>query len=263
MSDTPNNSLNPHVCKAGCITVIIRTLGRPELGEALASIAAQQLQPAEVLLINAACRPLHAVLQEWSDRLPLKEVCAAKPLNRPEAANAGLLAASSEWLCFLDDDDFQHPDHLSTLMAALKQAPDARAAYSGFLMLDEHDRPHARLNRPYDHAALRRGNYIQMGAALFARSLVEEGARFDESLLNYQDWDFWLQLAERTRFAHTGQATLSWRAFRGQSGSGMGANADLALQARYTRRIREKWAGALKGLSSRAPQPSSTSLQLV
>ena len=105
--------------------------------------------------------------------------------------------------------------------------------------------PHARLNRPFDRDALYRGNYIQMGAALFCRSLVEEGVRFDESLLNFQDWDFWIQIAQRTDFLHTGKVTLYWRAFNGQSGSGIGPNADHALQSNYTQRVQKKWARAL------------------
>lgn len=242
------------------ISVIIRTLARPELEEALASVAAQHLPPVEVLLVNAGSRPLQPVIERWRDRLPLREVRACEPLNRPQAANAGLLAATSPWLCFLDDDDFYHPDHLASLAATLQAQPLCRVAYSGFLMLGEDDRPQARLNRPFDHAALHRGNYIQMGAALFAHSLVTEGARFDESLLNYQDWDFWLQLAERTRFAHSGQVTLSWRACRGASGSGMGTNADLALQARYTRLIQAKWSRAVAGLRGINATPSGRQL---
>lgn len=232
------------------ISVIIRTLARPELDEALESVAAQTLPAAEVLLVNAGAQSLQPALTRWQKRLPVREVRAAQPLNRPQAANVGLLAATSPWLCFLDDDDLYHSGHLETLAATLQHNPQARVAYSGFLMLGQDDRPYARLNRPFDHAALLRGNYIQMGAALFARSLVNEGARFDESLLNYQDWDFWLQLAERTDFAHSGEVTLSWRACRGASGSGMGQNADLALQARYTGLVQAKWARALKGLQA-------------
>lgn len=229
------------------ISVIIRTLARPELDDALASIAVQQLPAAEVLLVNAGAQPLSPIIDRWCGRLPVREVRKHGPLNRPQAANAGLLAATSPWLCFLDDDDLYHADHLSSLVATLEAQPLCRVAYSGFLMLGEGDRPHARLNRPFDRAALHRGNYIQMGAALFAQSLVTEGARFDESLLNYQDWDFWLQLAERTRFAHTGRISMSWRACRGASGSGMGANADMALQARYTRLIQDKWSRIAAG----------------
>ena len=222
------------------VSIIIRTIGRPELSQAIESVCAQHHRPAEIILVNAACRRLPPLTAAG---IPIHEVNRCRPLNRPEAANAGLLAATGEWLCFLDDDDYFQPDHLSSLLAALKTQPKARLAYSGMMLVHADGTPHARLNRPFDRAALYRGNYIQMGAALFCRSLVDEGVRFDESLLNFQDWDFWLQIAQRTDFLHTGKVTLNWRAFNGQSGSGIGPNADQALQANYTRRVQRKWAG--------------------
>lgn len=226
------------------ISVIIRTLGRPELQQAVESVCAQTLAATrhaiEIVLVNAA----NTVLPSFDlHGVAMREVRAGRTLSRPEAANAGLDAATGDYLCFLDDDDWFQPDHLASLIALLRAHPSARLAYSGVLLVHADGRPYARLNRPFDRAALFRGNYIQMGAALFERSLLDDGARFDETLLNFQDWDFWLQLAQRTDFLHSGQTTLSWRAFSGESGSGMGPNADLTLQAAYTRRVQQKWAG--------------------
>jgi len=222
------------------LSVIIRTLGRPELLQAVDSVRAQSHRPIEIVLVNAAGSTLPRV---HADDIAMLEVNHGRPLTRPEAANAGLAAASGDHLCFLDDDDYFQPDHLASLLALLSAHPHARLAYSGALLVHADGRPHARLNRPFDRDALYRANYIQMGAALFSRSLIEgpTGARFDESLLNFQDWDFWIQLVQRTDFIHSGKTTLCWRVFDGDSGSGMGRNANPALQQTYTRRIHQKW----------------------
>ncbi|MBL8516018.1 MAG: glycosyltransferase [Betaproteobacteria bacterium] len=232
------------------ISVIIRTIGRPELAQAVASVCAQsgfRRRPViELVIVNAAQTMLpHFAVPDVS----VREVRGGRSLNRPEAANAGLDAATGDHLCFLDDDDWFHPDHLASLLDALSRHPQSRVAYSGALLVQADGRPYGRLNRPFDRGALLRANYIQMGAALFHRSLLAEGARFDETLLNFQDWDFWLQLADRTDFVHTGRTTLSWRAFSGGSGSGMGANANAAVQASYTERVQRKW---MRMLSRRA-----------
>lgn len=225
------------------ISVIIRTLGRPELTQAVESICAQTLAATrhaiEIVLVNATNRTLPSLDLHG---VSMREVRTGRRLSRPEAANAGLDAVTGDYVCFLDDDDWFHNDHLASLLLLLKTHPQSRLAYSGVLLVHADGRPYARLNRPFDRDALFRGNYIQMGAALFDRSLLDEGARFDEELLNFQDWDFWLQLAQRTDFVHSGKVTLSWRTFSGGSGSGMGPNGDLSLQAAYTRRVQAKWA---------------------
>lgn len=236
------NGPNRHIAPPR-ISVIIRTLGRPELVQAVESVCSQSLAATrhalEIVLVNAG----NTVLPSFDlQGIVMREVRAGRALNRPEAANAGLDAATGDYLCFLDDDDWFHPQHLESLFSLLSAQPHVRVAYSGVLLVHANGRPYARLNRPFDRAALFRGNYIQMGAALFERSLLNAGARFDETLLNFQDWDFWLQLAELTDFVHSGEVTLSWRALSGSSGSGMGANADPAVQAAYTRRVQEKWA---------------------
>lgn len=226
------------------ISVIIRTLGRPELAQAVESVCMQTIAATrhalEIVLVNAA----NTVLPSFDlQGIVMREARAGRPLNRPEAANVGLEAATGDYICFLDDDDWFHPEHLQSLLDVLKATPGARVAYSGVLLVHADGRPYARLSRPFSRDALFRENYIQMGAALFERSLLDDGPRFDETLLNFQDWDFWLQLAELTDFVHSGQVTLSWRALSGSSGSGMGPNANQALQAAYTQRVRQKWAG--------------------
>lgn len=232
------------------VSVIIRTTGRPELRQAVESVCAQTLAATrhalDIVLVNAA----NTVLPSFDlHGIAMRDVRLGRRLNRPEAANAGLNAATGDYVCFLDDDDWFHPDHLESLLELMAAHPQARLAYSGVQLVHADGRPYARLNRPFDRGALFRGNYIQMGAALFHRSLLAEGARFDETLLNFQDWDFWLQLAQRTDFLHSGRITLSWRAFSGGSGSGMGPNANLSLQAAYTRRVQQKWAAAAAALT--------------
>lgn len=233
------------------ISIIIRTTGRAELAQAVESVCMQTLAATrhalEIVLVNAANTALPSFDLQG---IVMREARAGRRLNRPEAANVGLDAATGDYVCFLDDDDWFHPDHLQSLMDLLTARADARVAYSGVLLVHADGRPYARLNRPFDRDALLRGNYIQMGAALFERSLLDEGARFDETLLNFQDWDFWLQLAELTDFVHSGQVTLSWRALSGGSGSGMGPNADHALQAAYTQRVQQKWASRQRSLGA-------------
>jgi glycosyltransferase involved in cell wall biosynthesis len=220
------------------VSVIIRTLGRASLAASVESVVRQSHRPIELVIVNASGKPLPALPATPSVDL---QRAGAGELNRPEAANAGLASATGEWLIFLDDDDTFFPDHIESLLATLDEAPDALVAYSATACLDCEGRSVATLSCDFDRLVLMKRNYIQIGAALFSSRLVAEGYRFDENFECFQDWDFWIQLAQRTRFAFTGRATNRWSADSGKSGCGMGANSDRARQDRFGGQLMRKW----------------------
>jgi len=201
------------------VSVIVRTMGRPELARALACIEAQSYRPIEVVRIDAA----------------------ARKLGRSQAANAGLAEAKGRWAIFLDEDDEIEAHHVSDLVATIQRENDARVAYSQTRLLDESGRITRLLGGPFDHAALMRSNYLAIHAVLFDMSLVARGCRFDESLPMLEDWDFWLQLAARTRFAFTGKPTAIYHASAGQSGAGSAANLDREAVLAARERLMRKW----------------------
>ena len=48
------------------------------------------------------------------------------------ARNTGVAGTTAEWVCFLDDDDLWHPDHLSRTAEYLAAHPGCRALTSSF-----------------------------------------------------------------------------------------------------------------------------------
>src|SRR3954469_17386828 len=95
-------------------SVVVRTLGRPTLPRALASIAAQTHRPLEIVLVDAAGTGLK-MSRYWN--VAVRVVSRGEPLVRPRAANAGLDAARGAWISFLDEDDEIAPGHLAQLIA--------------------------------------------------------------------------------------------------------------------------------------------------
>ena len=234
--------LRPHIFSSAVnalVTVVVRSLGRPSLGAALASVARQTYREIEVVVVDASGGK-HPLLDYPCGRFPLRLVAGTKPLNRPEAANRGLDHARGAWILFLDDDDFFDSHHIAKLVMTATGHQTA-VAYAGTRLLDERDQTVGVLNERYSRLKLCAGNYLQIGAVLFHRSLLQKGCRFDEHMLLYQDWDFWLQLSEHSHFAHCADVTNNWHVHAGHSGAGTGPNADPALQAEYTRRVKGKW----------------------
>ena len=220
------------------VSVIVRTIGRPSLAASVESVLRQGHRPIELVIVNAGADRLPPLPETHSIDVRIVD---DGPLNRPRAANAGLSAATGDWIVFLDDDDTFHPEHLESLLATLSDAPDALVAYSATECFDAQGVSLGALSHEFDRRRLLAQNYIQIGAALFSSRLVAEGYRFDESFECFQDWDFWIQLAQRTRFAFTGRATNRWAVHTGGSGCGIGANSDLERQNRFGARLLRKW----------------------
>jgi len=195
------------------VSVIVRSIDRLELGQALTSVAAQDYRPLEIILVDAKGRGiLNTNAHSAAADVPLTNVSVRAPLSRPEAANHGLFASRGSYLMFLDEDDWIAPAHISGLLEAMSAQSDIKAAYSSTRKVDTAGEP---LQLVFDHAydpdLLKRDNFIPIHAMLFHRSLVHEGCRFDKSLDIYEDWDFWLQVSRKTRILHVDQLTAFYR----------------------------------------------------
>ena len=217
-------------------SIIVRTMGRPEIRRALASVAAQAYRPLEVVVVDAAGG---GFAQQRVGDIPVR-VAGGTALDRPRAANAGLDAASGEWLLFLDEDDEIAPTHVATLVATAMVA-GTRVAYSQARMVDANGARGRILGGPFNRAALLQSNYLVMHAVLFHRDAVRAGCRFDETMPVLEDWDFWLQLSSRFDFAFTGQPTAIYHATAGSSGAGGGGNLDRERTLAQRARIVAKW----------------------
>ena len=223
------------------VSVIVRTVGRATLGDALASIANQTYGNIEVVLVNAHAHEIGLSGPDL-ERLRLRP-CGGTSLDRPQAANVGLRAATGDYLMFLDDDDWFHPEHVESLVAGLARAADARVAYAGVEVLEwlDDSPPRRRwiFNSSFDPIALLCENYIPLNAVLIDRQLLNEIGGFDEQLPLYEDWDFLIGLSRRSRFEKTPRISA---AYRWPPGSGV---TDPALTAAAQARVYSKWRGTL------------------
>lgn len=242
MSTYSKNELTPpRDTQAGpIVSVIVRSMGRPCLRDALDSIAIQDYPNLEIVLVNAKGAGHESLDDHWGN-LKADMIDLGYPLSRSQAANVGLEHAQGDYLIFLDDDDVFYSQHITSLVRALVASKAYRCAYAGvqteyrneFGILHE-----AIFNRHYDVAALRGRNFIPIHAVLFERSLVVEGCRFDESLAILEDWDFWLTVSQYTDFLHVDRVTACYRNY---GTSGLGNRIDDTLLRSATAKVFEKW----------------------
>jgi hypothetical protein len=232
-------------------SIIVRSMDRPTLPRALASIAAQVQKPQEIIVV-AACGPAHRPLPVIGADINVKLVLPAvgkQRLPRAEAANAGLGAASGEWIGFLDDDDELLPHHLLRLLPIaqdkfLLQGPQGRLVYALAQGVDEAGRKTDVYGRSFSRVRIWESTIFTIMSALFHRSLVADGCVFDESLEIHEDWDFWLQCSQKTGFTYVEEVTSIWHGAVGDSGCGFGVNANDERYRRIQKQVHDKWAVA-------------------
>ena len=198
------------------VTIICRSIGRPDLKSALDSISAQSYKPIEVILVNSSEKSLESFIPEG---LLVNVLDQATPLSRSDAANVGIEAANGDLLLFLDDDDYVASDHIRNLVAKITSDASVRAVYSGTQKVTNDGKLLEQVySTEFDPILLMRDNYIPIHSMLFEKSLVDEGCRFDPRFDIYEDWDFWLQLAQKTKFYHVRSVTAFYRS-GGESGT--------------------------------------------
>ena len=223
------------------VSVLIRSMGRAELTQALDSAALQTYPNIEVVVVNAHGNG-HPELGGSCGPFPLRFIDSDRRLGRSEAGNRALKAANGEYMVFLDDDDWLMPDHVSTLVETLTRNPDKKVAYGCVTCVDELKNPIDKtFCRPFDRTRLLFGNFIPIHATLFSRAIVDGGCRMDESLDLYEDWDFWLQASAFGDFAFVDHFSAAYR-IGGPFGQGSRTDPKVAQEA--MKALLTKWRAA-------------------
>lgn len=229
------------------VSVICRSIGRSELSDALLSLKKQSYENLEVILVDALGTGIDSELLSVLNGTPswLNTVSSGKRLTRSPAANLGLSCCKGDYIIFLDEDDWIAPSHIEKLISCLETDESIGVAYSSTRVCSKEgvylDESYA---SAFSYAKLRRGNFIPIHSAVFRASLVQDGTTFDDSLDLFEDWDFWLQLAEKTNFKHIELESAYYRQ-GGDSAVQVDDDADLykpsAKIAQARARLLEKW----------------------
>jgi GT2 family glycosyltransferase len=205
---------------------VIPTKDRPdELRTMMASLAAQDARPAQVVVVDASAVPQPELPSSFPD-LPIEYVRYAGTPSAAAQRNTGAqrVAASADLICFFDDDQTLLPGALAAMLRFWEDA-DSTVAGAGFNLRNEIDRrpsafKRSRLAEWLGLYARRRGavapsgwqtlpgvvrrdldvEWLTTGAAVWRRALFDAHG-FDEFYGSYsylEDLDFSYGLS-RTR----------------------------------------------------------------
>ena len=140
------------------------------------------------------------VVAEFDD--PRLRLIEAEHGGACRARNIALDHAKGDVIAYLDDDNLLDSSWLHAVAWAFRNHPDESVLYGARLLDvprghgDAHDTMPWVQFIPFDRGALEQDNIADMGV-LAHRADVD--ARFDESLVECGDWDFFLSLTEHVR----------------------------------------------------------------
>ncbi|RWC62449.1 trifunctional glycosyltransferase/class I SAM-dependent methyltransferase/polysaccharide deacetylase [Mesorhizobium sp.] len=170
------------------------------LARALDCLLDQEIVEWEAIVVDdASTDRTPAIIADYVERDARFRTLSSCAHSAAGARNSGISTARGHWLMFLDADDWVDAGFLAKMLAALKTAPDAVAAYCGSqrVMPDGELIPSSIspevASQPFETFARRCA--IATHALLVDRETIVELGGFDVSLRTCEDWDLWQRLA--------------------------------------------------------------------
>ncbi|MDI6761905.1 MAG: glycosyltransferase [Thermodesulfobacteriota bacterium] len=234
------------------VSVIVPTYNRPDmLVETLRSILNQTYSNYEIIIVNDAGVDVENVVTFLNQAGRMTYVRHGRNLGLAAARNTGIKMAKGKYIAYLDDDDLYYPDHLETLVQFL-EGSDYKVAYT-----DAHRAHQKKVNGRYavvkqdvpysfdfDDDRILLENFVPVLCFMHEKSCLDEVGCFDEDLTTQEDWDLWIRLSRKFKFAHIRKVTceFSWR----EDGTTMTGGKKIDF-LRNMKRIYEKYREYSKG----------------
>ena len=180
------------------ITAILPTWNRAEwLEKSIQSVLDQTFGDFELVVVDDASTDSTAeIIERYSGKI--RTIVFSENRGVSAARNAAIKNSDSEWIAFLDSDDFWHPDKLQKQIAQTKMRPECPLHFTDEIWI----RNGVRVNPKKKHQK-KEGWIFQPSLALclmapstviLRRKLFEVHGLFDENLPVCEDYDLWLRL---------------------------------------------------------------------
>ena len=173
------------------------------LAAAIESAVAQTTPPSEIIVVDDGSSDDPAAV---TAAYPMVTLLRQTNRGVSAARNAGVAAASSDYLVFLDADDRLLPDALAKNLEQFAANPECGMVYGSYYTVDAATRKtgaHAFTPPgPDAFASFLRGNCVGMPAVvMFRRDVVEDVGGFNPGQRACEDYDLFLRVARKHRVA--------------------------------------------------------------
>lgn len=185
------------------ISVVIPTYNRAKIvPKALASVFAQTFPAAEIIVVDdGSGDDTRQVLAGYGDRI---RAISQSNGGLSAARNTGILAAESEWIAFLDDDDEYVPERLAIAAETIALHPEINVHATNTALVSEDgaeiDMFDLRGREAGEHMRLERPLEWILGGCFFAQTLVvRKSVLLEAGLFRktfYEDMDLFVRLSD-------------------------------------------------------------------
>jgi glycosyltransferase involved in cell wall biosynthesis len=177
--------------------------GEKFIAAALESVRAQHANEIELVVVDdsSSDRTLE-IVRDFSKTLPIRLLTPGRIGNWVAVSNLGLRAATSEWACFLHQDDLWLPDRIARLRPEMEKAEGALVLHNA-MFVGPDGKNLGPWTCPLEPGAVPPNqfverllvqNFIAIPSPVFRRKAAVDSGALDEALWFSADWDLWLRL---------------------------------------------------------------------
>jgi glycosyltransferase involved in cell wall biosynthesis len=194
----------------------------PLIVEAVQSVLAQSFEDYEIIVVDD--QSTDEFYRQLEPFLSEVQYVRQDHAGSAVARNRGILLSSGEYIAFLDADDLWAQSKLQKQVEFMDQNPEVVLTYADFSKsANQQERGESAIrSRRYwkagaEFESLLRQNFIHTSSAMVRRDVLAESGVFDPMLINAQDWDLWIRLAEVGRFGFIDEILSHYRVHDNQS----------------------------------------------
>jgi GT2 family glycosyltransferase/2-polyprenyl-3-methyl-5-hydroxy-6-metoxy-1,4-benzoquinol methylase/tetratricopeptide (TPR) repeat protein len=227
------------------VSVIVPTHNRPDmLMVALKSVLRQTYRDFEIIVVNDGGIDVENIITALNQEHRITYVKHGMNKGLAAARNTGIRLARGKYIAYLDDDDRFLPDHLETLITFLEtHEQEYKAAYTDAWRVHQVFEDGQYIERardlPYscefDPVKILVSNYLPVLCVIHQKVCLDEIGLFDETLFSHEDWDLWIRMSRRYKFAHLKKTTaeFTWRTDKTSMTSSMKHNYIMTTEIIY------------------------------
>ena len=187
------------------VSVILPSWNRADwLKKSIDSVLEQTFRDFELIVVDdASTDSTQEILTSYSGKI--RSITFAKNLGVSAARNAAVKNCDSEWIAFLDSDDFWHPHKLQKQIAQTVIRAECPIHFTDEIWI----RNGVRVNPKKKHQKLEGWIFkpslelclMSPSTVLLRRELFDVHGSFDETLPICEDYDLWLRLTAQHQVA--------------------------------------------------------------